>query len=134
MPYTLTQAADNMAIAECQWGCAGTLQFTKFTSCIGVLAKVAGADRVIGIHLVMVDANGNTFSAGDVDLVTTVLTDQGYDNTTCTIIGQITYWTQSNNAAYTALFNALNNPATYQLADGVYGATISGGAIELTYQ
>lgn len=134
MPYVLAQAANNMAIAECEWGNAGTIQFTRFTSCVGVLAKVAGADNVIGIHLVMVDANGNTFGAADVPLVTQVLTAQGYDNTTCMIIGQIAYWTQSNNAAYTALVNALNNPDTFQLDDGVYGATITEGAIELTYQ
>ena len=133
MPYVLNPAANAMAIGECEWGTAGTIQFTKFTSCVGVLAKVVGANNVIGIHLVMVDGNGNTFSAADVALVTNVLTAQNYDNTTCMIIGQIAYWTESNNAAYTALFNALNNPATYQFGDGVYGATIAGGAIEITY-
>jgi hypothetical protein len=133
MPYVLAQAANNMAIAECEWGNAGTIQFTRFTSCLGVLAKVAGANNVIGIHLVMVDGNGNTFSAADVPTVTAVLAAQGYDNTTCMIIGQIAYWTRSNGAAYTALLNALNNPQTYQFGDGVYGATIAAGAIEITY-
>ncbi|HET7230835.1 MAG TPA: hypothetical protein VFJ16_12575 [Longimicrobium sp.] len=133
MPYVLNQAANVMAIAECEWGTAGTIQFTQFTSCIGVLAKVAGANNVTGIHLVLIDGNGNSFSAADVPTVTGVLAAQGYDNTTCTIIGQISAWQASAPGAYDALVAALNNPQTYPLADGTYGATITNGAIELTF-
>lgn len=134
MPYALILAGNPMAIAECEYGAAGAIKFTPFTSCIGVLAKVQGQNQVIGVHLVMVDAADNTFTAADVPLVTQALTALNYDPTTVLIIGQIAYWENSAAAAYNALVVALNPADTYQLADGTYGATIdASGDIELTY-
>ncbi|MEW6734679.1 MAG: hypothetical protein AB1489_25365 [Acidobacteriota bacterium] len=134
MPYTLNQAANVMQIAECEWGVAQTIQFTRFTSCIGVLAKVTGVNSVIGIHLVLIDGQGNQFTAGDVATVTQVLNAQNYDANTVLIIGQIAVWQESANAAYNALVTALNPQETYPLANGTYGATVTaGGQIELTY-
>ncbi|HEU0014779.1 MAG TPA: hypothetical protein VFQ45_13920 [Longimicrobium sp.] len=133
MPYTLSQAANPMAIAECEWGTAGTIQFTAFTSCLGVVAKVTGQNNVIGIHLVMVDGHGNTFGTGDVARVTGVLANQHYDNTTCHVIGATGFWQHSASAAYNALIAALNHPTVYTFGDGTYGATITGGAVEITY-
>lgn len=133
MPYVLTQAANVMAIDECEFGTAGTIQFTKFTSCIGILAKVTGANQVIGIHLVLINTAGDQFSMADVLHVQQRLTALNYDNTTCMIIGQVAVWERSNQQAYNALVAGLNNPKIYPFGDGVYGATISGGAIEITY-
>lgn len=134
MPYTLQPAGNVMAIAECEYGTAQSIMFTRFTSCIGILAKVQNQDRVIGIHLVLVDNNSNTFGAGDVPTVTGVLAGQNYDPATVMIIGRISYWQESANAAYTALTNALHPVETYQLGDGVYGADINAQhEIELTY-
>jgi hypothetical protein len=39
MPYKLSQAADPQAIAEREYASAPEIQFTEFTSCIGVIAK-----------------------------------------------------------------------------------------------
>jgi hypothetical protein len=135
MPYALTRAGNVMAIAECQWGTAAVIQFTTFISSVGVLARVAGANDVIGIHLVLVDSNENSFTAADVAWVTHVLAGQNYDNTTCVIMGKTSVWAESASAAYTALVNAVNpGDRVYGYADGTYGATMSGGAVEITYQ
>lgn len=134
MPYTLTQAANVQAIAECEYGTAQSIMFTKFTSCLGILAKVQGQDQVIGIHLVLVDSNSNTFGAGDVATVTGVLAGQNYDPATVIIIGKISFWEASAGPAYNALVTALQPTATYQFADGTYGAQIDGNhEIEILY-
>lgn len=134
MAYTLTQASNPMSIGEQQYGSGGSIQFTKFTSCIGVIAKVKNKKEVIGIHLVMIDEDGNKFSTGDVSTVTGVLNGASYDPNQVVLIGAISYWTESNKAAYDALVKAIKPTNTYPLADGVYGATIDeDGLIELTY-
>lgn len=137
MPYHIVQAPDVLAIPEEQFGVAQTIQFTKFTSCIGVLAKVKGANQVIGIHLVMVGLDGS-FNDGGVNAVMAVLNANNYDPTTAIILGQIAYWQTPSNgvsASYQQLVNQLRPVQTYQLADGYYGATVdANGDIELTYQ
>ena len=57
MPYQeLSPAKNKDAIAECEYATASrNLQFTRFTSCIGVVAKTQEGGNIIGIHLVMVD-------------------------------------------------------------------------------
>ena len=134
MPYTLNQAANSMAIAEREWGVGQTIQFTHFTSCIGVLAKVKGQNEVIGVHLVLIDNQSNPFTAEVVTLINSVLTSRNYDPATVIIIGQIAYWEKSATVPYQTLLNTLPPVSTYQLGDGTYGATVNtAGQIELTY-
>lgn len=124
MPYTLTETDDPNAIAECQYGQASAVMFTKFTSCIGILAKVTGAQEVIGIHLVMVDAEGNTFGEADVPQVINVLSGRNYDPADVLIIGQISAWERSAAAAYQKLIETLPPRDKFPLGDGVYGGEI----------
>lgn len=135
MPYSLSPARNAMAIAECEFSAAQTIQFTPFSSCIGVLARVQNQLHVVGIHLVLVDAQGNHFSANDVQTVVQTLTAANYDLNNVLIIGQIAYWEKSAPAAYQALVQALAPRDTYPLSDGIYGATVDqNGDIELTFQ
>jgi hypothetical protein len=127
----LNQAANVMVIEEREWGTGQPIQFTKFTSCIGVLAKVAGQNQVIGIHLSILDENGNVFTAAVVPQITGVLAGQGYDNTTCQIFGMIDIWENELPAAYGALVAALNNPVQAQREDGTYQVAIVNGAIKI---
>lgn len=134
MPYTLNQAANVMAIAEREWGVAQTIQFTPFTSCIGVLAKVKGQIQVIGVHLGLYDGQSNPFTAEVVTLIKSVLTNRNYDPATVIIIGQIAVWEKSAAVPYQTLLTTLSPVNTYPLANGTYGATINtDGQIELTY-
>jgi hypothetical protein len=130
VPYTLTQAADPMAIAECQWALASAVKFTTFTSCIGVIGQI-GQQNILGIHLVAVDSGGNAFDLGDVPQVQAVCTNAGVGSTW--IIGGVAYWENSLAAAYNALVTALN-PTIYSWGDGQYGAEIdANGQVEFTY-
>ncbi|RDZ26592.1 hypothetical protein [Lysobacter silvisoli] len=144
MPYTINAGANALAIAEREWAAAAnvaavngdtqpTIQFTAFTSCIGIAARNVAATQVIGIHLSIYDGN-TIFTAADVPNVIAILTAQNYDANNVFIIGQTSAWEASVNAAYAALVAALPNAQIYTLGDGTYGAGISaGGALEPTY-
>jgi hypothetical protein len=109
MPYTLVPA---VIIAERSYEVAPTIQFTKFTSCIGVLAKVQGQPQVIGIHLALYDDDpeGHLISVEDVPQVNTVLTNMHYDPTTVRIIGMTDVWNSSVPEVYAALVTAYTTP------------------------
>ena len=146
MPYTINAGAAPLAIAECEWAAAAnvaptaggdtqpTIQFTAFTSCIGIAAQNAAGTQVIGVHLAIYDAANNQFSAADVPTVVGILQGQNYNPNSVFIIGETAVWQASVQAAYNALIAALPNAQIYSLADGTYGAGISaGGALEPTY-
>ncbi len=148
MPYTINAGAAPLAIAECEWAAAAnvaatatgdtqpTIQFTAFTSCIGIAARNLTGTQVIGVHLALYDANSNAFTAADVPTVTAILQGQNYNPNQCFIIGETAVWQASALAAYNALIAALPNAQIYSLADGTYGAGISAApasALEPTY-
>jgi len=92
MSYELKLASNVREIKECEYGVAETIQFTKFTSCIGVIAKVKDRSEVIGIHLVLIDPSDNPFSEDDVPTVKNVLKSYGIDKAKTKVIGQIDFW------------------------------------------
>ncbi len=124
MTYTLSQAANSMAIAEYEYATGAAIQFTAFNSCAGVVAKVAGGGQVLGVHLVAVtnDPAGGDFSATDGATVMATLLNLNYDPASVTIIGQ---WNCFTMAALAAI-----GPATFEPAEqGTFGATLVNGDI-----
>ncbi len=132
MPFALAQAPNVLAIAEDKYGTGREIKFTKFTSCLGVIAMLDGTQG-IGIHLVMVNDSDEPFKADDVKVVKQLLTDQTYDPKQVVLIGAISAWKKSSPDAYAALIAALKPSDTFPLADGIYGAKFEDGEIELTY-
>ncbi|ALN89032.1 hypothetical protein [Lysobacter gummosus] len=136
MPYTLTPAGNALAIAERQWAAAAnvasagddtqpTIQFTGFSSCIGIAARNNDGTDVIGIHLAIDAADGTRFSGGDVATVINVLQAWDYDPLTTMVIGQISTWQGTIPAAFDQLIAALGNPRQFAYGDGVYGAGLN---------
>jgi hypothetical protein len=126
MTYTLSQAANSMAIAEYEYATGAAIQFTAFNSCAGVVAKVAGGGQVVGVHLVAVtnDPAGGDFSAADGATVMATLLNLNYDPASVTIIGQWNCFTMEALAAI--------GPATFEPAEqGTFGATLGNGGIVL---
>jgi hypothetical protein len=124
MTYTLSQAANSMAIAEYEYAAGAAIQFTAFNSCAGLVAKVLGGGQVLGVHLVAVtnDPAGGAFSAADGATVLARLASLNYDPNSVTIIGQ---WNCFTSVALAAL-----GPATFEPAEqGTFGATLVNGDI-----
>lgn len=133
MPYTINQTNNVLNIAERQYGTGHEIKFTKFTSCIGVVGAVNGNQNARGVHLSISDGT-SLFDGGAVQQVTAIFVGA----TQIKILGQIAYWTNPANgvaAAYAQLVQALGVQPDdiYQLDDGVYGAEIDNGVLELTF-
>lgn len=133
MPYTLTPAQDTMAIAEREFGTASPqVQFTTFTSCVGVLSLRNGA--VTGVHLSITAPDGTLFDDGAANQVAQIIGP--WDQ--IKVIGRITYWENPANgvaAAFAHMLQILAVPPDnlYQLADGIYGGEDDNGTLEITY-
>ncbi|MBP2294993.1 hypothetical protein [Azospirillum rugosum] len=132
MPYTIQATNAVMAISEREYGTAQRIQFTQFTSCIGVLGVVNGEAR--GVHLSISDQNQDLFDAQAVEQVVALF--PGAEQ--IKIIGQIALWTNPDNrvsAAYDQMVQELNvaQDQIYPMSDGVYGAEISEGELQLTF-
>jgi len=131
MPYILNNTLLPMAIAEREIGNADEIQFTAFTSCIGVVVLLGG--NLTAVHLALTAADGGAFNAAAAAVVLAAL-PAGY--TSSIVIGSIALWENPDNGAnvgYAALIAGLVNSTLYPLADGTYGAEIDGGVITPTY-
>ncbi|MFK3648465.1 hypothetical protein ACI2IY_08480 [Lysobacter enzymogenes] len=145
MPYAIEFSNTPLAIPERCWGSAdnvppqgddtqSTIQFTPFTSCIGVCARNDAGSRIIGIHLSVADDQGNVFAVNDVPTVAQILASWGYNPASVFVIGQIAVWQESVPQAYQALLATLGNPPVYSYGDGQYGAGLdTNGALVPTY-
>ncbi len=120
-----------MAIAEQEYATAGTIQFTAFTSCIGIISR--SGTQITGIHLVIKSADDTLFNDAVIPVITGILGN--YDQVW--VIGRTGLWENPQNGvnvAYDHLIAALTNPAIYPLADGTYGARLDAqGNLELTF-
>jgi len=132
MPYQITRCNRPLNIGECEWASAqailpvngqaqATVQFGKFTSCIGIVASNVDASQIIGIHLVMVGPDG-PFTADDVSTVTDLLADFPENQS---IVGQIGWWKDNVPDAFSALVDALPNAGQSDQGDGTYGAGLN---------
>lgn len=136
MPYTFSAATNVLKIAEQEYGSGAEISFTKFTSCIGVIAKKGST--LTAAHLVMKakDKDETLFGTGTAADLLALMPDT-YDKVT--IIGCIALWENPQNnvqAAFqklTAGLKTLEKVQQYPLASGTYGAKVDGDDIELTY-
>ncbi|QNH21795.1 hypothetical protein HEP73_02723 [Xanthomonas sp. GW] len=124
MPYQFEQASSPQQIAERQFASVsleagpttGTLlQFTPFTSCIGVAVNNNGI--LIGVHLSLFGADGTPFSAESVDEVMRLTGKDQQPGAPCIVFGQTAYWENSLPAAYQLLLQQLQPNEVYALAD-----------------
>ena len=136
MPYTIEFSNTPLAIPERAWAQAenvppvdgdtqSTVQFTAFTSCIGICARNDAGSRVIGIHLSVADDQGNVFAVNNVPQVSEILQSWGYNPATVFVIGQVAVWQESIPQAYQALLTTLGNPQVYSYGDGQYGGGLN---------
>jgi hypothetical protein len=110
-----------MAIAEQQYGTAATVQFTQFTSCIGLLGYNGG--QVTGVHLVMVSNDDTVFDNQAADLAVQALGVY----TSVVVIGETDLWEANVGAAYNYLLGLLNNSVIIETGDGIYGGRVENG-------
>ena len=132
MAYILSEATNIMGIKEREFGTGNEIKFTAFTSCIGVVVIGNGGGGVTGVHLALTGTDGSNFGPAAAAAVLEKLPSHN----TSIVIGRISYWKDGANGAragYNALVGGLAGMTEYQFADGVYGAMIDGGAIEITY-
>jgi hypothetical protein len=130
MPYTIDPIAfpNALAIPERRWASAQQIQFTPFTSCIGLIG--INGPNLTALHLGLVDgAFGFDNAAADQAAAIMAPCAAGIF-----VIGETAYWTNTVPGPYQHLLNQLNAPNLYPLADGTYGADLVGGVIQLTFQ
>ncbi|MBE0623156.1 MAG: hypothetical protein IH605_21415 [Burkholderiales bacterium] len=119
--YKLSNAGDAMTIGEQEVGTGKTIQFGKFTSCVGVIGKKSDGS-LVGIHLVRFGSDGEPFKLDDIPTVKTQLS--GLSD--ITIIGQTDFWEQD-------LLDGIGGRVVGGTDDGIFRATTDGsGKIVVT--
>lgn len=133
MAYTLKKADSPVAIKEREYAVGNLIKFSKFTSCIGIIALVQ-PQGMIGIHLVLQDDGDAPISEAVVHAVKSELETWKYLRTSMIILGQISVWKKSAPKILDDLRALGLHVEEYPLGDGVYGARLTTtGKIELTY-
>jgi hypothetical protein len=135
MPYNFEPAANVLDIRERQHATAAQIQFSAFTSCIGVIAK--NGPMLTAVHLVMVAPDGTRFNRVTATRVIHEILPDQYE---CVkIIGCIAWWTNPANEVLSAFdtlrgqIRSLELVQLYPFAAGTYGADAIGAEIELTF-
>jgi len=118
--YPVKAATDPLKIEECQYGIADEICFSKFTSCLGVICATTDK-KVIGVHLVKVDAADKEFKADDVDAIEKVLTDNNAILDTGWVVGVLDNWPLDIKARFWQLFEDYDEGRTIKGA-GYYAA------------
>jgi hypothetical protein len=125
MPYSFKCTQNATAIEEQKYAIGQEVRFTKFTSCLGVIAQQGSS--LIGVHLVIVSDEGEVFN----DTVTDVLADLLKSYEVKTVIGKTDFWQGSISDAYSYLLRRLGNPPRVSVDDGVYGGKLNEGKLQL---
>jgi hypothetical protein len=135
MAFVFTPAASNQDIKENEYGTGKDIKFSNFSSCIGIVALTAPHDSCIGLHVVMINAADEYFSAADVPSVVNVFQTLNYDAHSVQIVGFIETWEDVIGPAYQALVQALN-PVSQQgnEKEGGYDAKVENGALVVTFK
>lgn len=118
-----TERVGNSKITENKWAIDNVLNFSSFSSCIGIVGFARnGNGRLFGIHLVQADSD--FFSNSDAQTVIQLVNDRcGSSNVK--IFGCMEFW--EANPAYQALLAGLPS-ATFvdqPSGDGEYGVSLS---------
>ena len=127
MSYNFTQAGDVMNIQEQQYGSAGEIRFSLFTSCIGLIARQG--NNVTGVHLVIFSSDDTPFDNAAADAAIGLLGN--YQQVV--VIGQTGIWAHNLPGPYQHLIAGLANPVVLDKNDGIYGGRVENGVFQ-TYQ
>lgn len=125
MPYLLAPGGNAMAIAEQQYAGAGTIRFTRFTSCIGVMGYNAGV--VTGVHLVMFAVDGTPFNNAAANAA--ALAIGAYARVA--VIGHTQMWAANFPGPYAHLLGQLVAPDIVDMDDGIYGGRVINGICQV---
>jgi hypothetical protein len=117
MAYTLRPAPDPHYVAEREYASGSTLDFAPISSCIGIVARVSGENKVIGVHLGLLSPTGDTFTRTNALQVALILQSQGADLTTARVFGETDFW---GGPAYNKLLNSIGNPPEDGGGSGLY--------------
>jgi hypothetical protein len=136
MTYELKGTKFPMDIKDREYATDSNIQFSKFDSCIGVIARKDG--QLTGIHLVMFAEDDSKFDNDAAQTVSSLLGSGSYDE--IHIAGCVGTWKENVSSAYEDLKQLLqqkNNGNEIKVTDndrGIYGAKITSGHIEITYK
>ena len=111
MPYTIIRTHQNRHVAEAEYAVATSVAFTPITSCL-VIAGREGNGRIVGVHLVIIDGQGNVFDNAAAQVAGGLLA-------ACRqhlMIGSIGSWRHPANGVGAA-FNALAGQYQYRQVD-----------------
>lgn len=124
MAYNFAQAANRLAIAEQQYAGGADIRFTRFTSCIGLVAR--NNNNLTAVHLVMFSSDDSQFDNNAAQAAVNLL--GAYQEVV--VVGQTGMW-NAQIPAYQHLIGLLHNPHIVDRNDGVYGADIHNGTIRI---
>ncbi len=127
MTYRFSPAHDPMDIKEQEYQSAKEVRFSKFTSCIGVLAK--NDEIVTGVHLVIWSKDETRFD--DAAARETVALLSRYQQVV--VIGHTDLWESNLREQYKYLLSLIKGPHIINTNDGVYGGRVHNGTFQ-TYQ
>ena len=131
--YPVTKAANQKAVAECEYGVGAEVKFTKFTSCLGVFCKIKNTSKVIGVHLVLVDGKGVEFKAKDVPSIKKILEDNGAELDTGWVVGCLDKWSGNIKTEFYKMFEDDTGSRIMDKGDGVYSALVKDSAVKVTF-
>ena len=116
MPYNFNAAENSMIIEEMQYGTGERIQFSPFSSCLGVVGR--NGTTVKGVHLVAVDAQGTEFNNEIATAVKDLLT--GCDE--WIFMGFVNDWLSDYPDQMNIIKSLPNQKNSVNGGDGVYGA------------
>lgn len=116
MPYNFNNAENAMIINEMECGTGEIIQFTPFTSCLGVVGRYGST--VTGIHLVAVDAQGTLFN----DEMATAVKDKLTGCDEWIFMGFVDSWLSDYPTQMAIIQSLPNQKNSVNGDDGVYGA------------
>lgn len=104
MAYQIDWTSNTRAVPEQHWATGREVKFSAIDSCIGVVGKTIGG-KVIGVHLVLLDRQGNLFDDSGVQRVREIV-DGGLLGRAF-IIGDYRTWEDNVGTPYASLKNGL---------------------------
>jgi hypothetical protein len=125
MPYTFTPGGNPAAIAEQDYAAAASVTFTRFTSCIGLLAR--NGTKVTGVHLVMFSNTDTPFDNAAANAAVHLLGNYS----SIVVIGQVGMWQDNLTAPFQHLVAQLHNPQLINVNDGIYGGRVNNGVFQI---
>ena len=124
----LRRAASSVNIPEMSYGFGRTIQFSPFTSCLGVVSTANTDKELIGIHLGLFQGNTPT-AVEDMYWVESLLRWSGYNRQKVFLVGLLDWWPQE---ILNRLHTLGSSVTERKGGDGNYRAYLSQGKIRIT--